>query len=320
MDKNLATAEPTLLARLPDIRGRYKTNAPLNKISWFRVGGPAEVLFKPADIEDLKHFLQNCPKDIPITMIGVASNLIIRDGGIKGVVIRLGKGFADLSIEEDINGKPTRIRTGSANLDANVARFAQKNGLSGLEFFTGIPGTIGGALRMNAGCYGSETKDRLLEVHAIDLNGDLHTLTPDQMKMEYRHTAGVPEDWVFVDALFQLEPGHPEEIAARMKEIQNKRETSQPIRERTGGSTFANPERDNPGAGSAWKAVDKAGCRGLTIGGAKMSEKHCNFMINTGDATAQDLEKLGETVRRRVKEYSGIDLRWEIKRIGQSDK
>ncbi len=307
---------PTWFDSLPKVRGRYRVNAPLDQSSWFRVGGPAEALFKPEDVEDLQVFLKNCPSDIPVTVLGVASNCIIRDGGIRGVVIRLGRTFASIQIDEN---NPEQIIAGAAALDANVARFAQENGLTGLEFYSGIPGTIGGALRMNAGCYGIETSNVCLSARAIDRQGNLHNLTTDEMSMSYRHS-DVPEDWIFVDAIFQAQPGDKSEIQNRMEEIKSQREGSQPIRERTGGSTFANPERDTPGAGSAWKAIDAAGCRGLEVGGAQMSEKHCNFMINTGTATADNLETLGETVRRRVKENSGIDLRWEIKRIGEAVK
>lgn len=302
-----------LIDRLPNVKGRYSTNEMLAPMTWFRVGGPAEVLFKPSDEKDLADFLKNCPSDIKVTILGVASNVIIRDGGIEGVVIRLGREFAAMMVNE---ADPTVLHVGAACLDFNAALFAQKNAIAGLEFLSGIPGTIGGALRMNAGCYGSEICDVLLEAAAIDRAGNRHVVTAKDMNMQYRHT-DAPEDWIFVAAKLQGKSGDATVIKAHMDEIKAKREASQPIREKTGGSTFANPERDTPGAGSAWQAVDKAGCRGLMIGGAQMSEKHANFMINTGEATAADLENLGDEVRRLVKEKLAIDLRWEIKRIGE---
>ena len=302
------TAEQTL-ARLPEVKGRYSINEPLAQSTWFRVGGPAEVMFKPADEADLAHFLQNCPSDIPVMALGVASNIIIRDGGIAGVVIKLGREFAGMQVDGDV------LTIGAANLDLNTALFAQKNALSGLEFLSGIPGTIGGALRMNAGCYGKEICDVLIDATAYDRAGNKHVVTARDMNMQYRHT-DAPTDWIFISCRLQGVQGDAAEIKAHMDDIKSKREASQPIREKTGGSTFANPERDTPGTGSAWQAVDKAGMRGFTVGGAQMSEKHANFMINTGEATAADLEKLGDTVRETVKEKLGIDLRWEIKRIG----
>ena len=304
-----------LISRLPQVRGRYTENEQLSQGTWFRVGGPAEVMFKPADENDLENFLKLCPSDIPITILGVSSNVIIRDGGIKGVVIRLGREFASMQVNPN---DPTLLQIGAANLDLNVAIFAQKHGIAGLEFLSGIPGTIGGALRMNAGCYGSEMRDILVEATAYDRHGTRHTATAADMNMQYRHT-DAPEDWIFVSATLRGKQGEIDAIKAHMDEIKTKREASQPIREKTGGSTFANPERDAPGAGSARQAVDKPGCRSLTIGGAQMSEKHANFMINTGNATATDLENLGDEVRCRVKEKLNIDLRWEIKRIGEKD-
>ncbi len=295
----------SLLARLPAVRGRYTEKAPLAPTTWFRVGGAAEILFKPADLEDLQQFLANCPTDIPVLPIGVASNLLIRDGGVEGVVIRLGGGFAGI----DVQG--TQITAGAAALDANVALSAQLAGLAGLEFLTGVPGTIGGGLRMNAGCYGREIKDVLVSAQAVDRQGQLHELCLDDMHFTYRH-CGVDESWIFTSAILKGTPDTVEAVAARMVEIQKKREESQPIRTRTGGSTFANPD-----GARAWELIDKAGCRGLTLGGAQISEKHCNFLINTGNSTAADLENLGEQVKKRVKETSGIDLRWEIKRIGK---
>ena len=292
--------------KLPQIRGRYTFDAPLAPTTWFRVGGNADVLFKPADLEDLQHFLQHCPATIPVMTIGVASNLLVRDGGVAGVVIRLGGGFAE------IEPMGEQIRVGAAALDVNVALAAQLAGIAGLEFLTGIPGTLGGALRMNAGCYGREIKDVLVSCRALDRRGQLHTLTPADLHLTYRH-CDVPDDWIFVDAVLRGSADTPEAIAARMQDIQAKREASQPIRTRTGGSTFANP----PGE-SAWKLIDAAGCRGLMVGGAQVSEKHCNFLINTGTASASDLENLGEQVKNRVKATSGIELRWEIRRIGRA--
>jgi len=292
--------------QLPQIRGRYTFDTPLAPTTWFRVGGNADVLFKPADLADLQHFLQQCPATIPVMTIGVASNLLVRDGGVEGVVMRLGGGFAEI---EPIG---EQIRVGAAALDVNVALAAQLAGIAGLEFLTGIPGTLGGALRMNAGCYGREIKDVLVSCRALDRRGQLHTLTPADLHLTYRH-CDVPDDWIFVDAVLRGSADTPEAIAARMQDIQAKREASQPIRTRTGGSTFANP----PGE-SAWKLIDAAGCRGLMVGGAQVSEKHCNFLINTGTASASDLENLGEQVKNRVKATSGIELRWEIRRIGRA--
>lgn len=300
----------TLLSKLPQVRGRYTENEPLANGTWFRVGGAAEVMFKPADENDLENFLKLCPSSVPITVLGVSSNVIIRDGGLKGVVVRLGREFAAMQVDPN---DPTLLQIGAANLDLNAAIFAQKHGIAGLEFLSGIPGTIGGALRMNAGCYGSEMKDVLVEAVAYDRHGVRHTATPAGMNMQYRHT-DAPEDWIFVSATLRGHSGDPEAIKAHMDEIKAKREASQPIREKTGGSTFANPSEM-----SAWQAVDKAGCRGLMVGGAQMSEKHANFMINTGNATAADLENLGDEVRRQVKEKLNIELRWEIKRIGEKD-
>lgn len=300
----------TLLSRMPAVRGRLTANEPLAQSTWFRVGGPAEILFKPADADDLAHFLKNLPSDVPVTVLGVASNVIIRDGGIPGVVIKLGREFADMRMEND-----TDMYVGAAALDINTALFAQKNAVAGLEFLSGIPGTIGGALRMNAGCYGVEMRDILLHAVALDRAGNKHVATAADMNMQYRHT-DAPADWIFIGAVLRGTRGDPAAIKAHMDDIKTKREASQPIREKTGGSTFANPERDIPGTGSAWQAVDKAGCRGMVVGGAQMSEKHANFMINTGNATAADLENLGDAVRDMVKQKLGIDLRWEIKRIG----
>ena len=311
---NLQTSPAHLVERLPSVRGRYTTDASLAQSTWFQVGGNADVLYKPADLDDLQHFLQNCPNDIPVLIIGVASNLIIRDGGVDGVVIKLGREFAGITVDEN---NPQQIIAGAAALDGNVALVAQKHGIAGLEFLSGIPGTVGAGIRMNAGCYGAEFCEILIEATAIDRQGNLHRVTPQDLGMHYRHI-DAPTDWIFVQAILRGSESTADDVAARMDEIKQKREASQPIREKTGGSTFANPERDTPGTGSAWQAVDKAGCRGMTLGGAQISPLHCNFMINMGGATAADLENLGESVREKVKVNSGIDLRWEIQRIGKA--
>ncbi|MEQ8965548.1 MAG: UDP-N-acetylmuramate dehydrogenase [Azospirillaceae bacterium] len=301
-----ALDRPTaLIDRLPAVRGRLTAEAPLSRVTWFRVGGPAEVLFKPADAEDLAAFLAGCPADVPVTVIGVGSNLLVRDGGVRGAVIRLGGAFAGITVEGE------EVVAGGAALDVNVARTAQAHGLAGLEFLVGIPGTIGGAMRTNAGAYGRELADILVHADFVDRDGRAHRLTPDAMGLAYRRS-GVPEGYILTEARLRATPGDGEAIAARMAEISAARGDTQPIRSRTGGSTFANPEGT-----SAWKVIDAAGCRGLTVGSAQVSEQHCNFLINTGDATAADLEALGEEVRRRVKAHSGIELRWEIRRIGE---
>ena len=297
-----------LTARLPPTRGNVIPNAPLAEHTWFRVGGPAEVLYKPADEADLTYFLANCPQDVPVTVMGLASNTLVRDGGVPGVVIKLSPDFAHTKFE---NGALT---AGAAAVNLNVARSAQAAGLAGLEFLSGIPGTIGGGLRMNAGAYGSEMKDILRSVTALDRTGQKHLLRVEDMGLSYRY-CGVPENWIFLSAAFEGEPDDPEMILKRMQDIQKRRTETQPTHEKTGGSTFANPD-DDPEGRKAWQLIEAAGCRGLKIGKAKVSDKHCNFLINTGQATAADIENLGEEVRRRVKEKSGIDLRWEIKRIG----
>jgi UDP-N-acetylmuramate dehydrogenase len=294
-----------LLSRLPLVRGRYSAGASLAKITWFQVGGPAEVMFKPADLADLQDFIKSKPKDVPVTMIGVGSNILVRDGGVSGVVVRLGREFAQITVNGNF------IDVGAAALDINVAITAGQAGLAGLEFLCGIPGTIGGALRMNAGAYGREIRDCLVHALAIDNHGFLHELPRDVMGLSYRH-CDVPRDWIFVGArLFGLRD-NPDDIAKRMRDISQKRESTQPVRAKTGGSTFANPDGHK-----AWELIDAAGCRGLQIGGAQISPKHTNFMINTGGATAADIENLGEEVRRRVRDTSGVELRWEIERIGQ---
>jgi UDP-N-acetylmuramate dehydrogenase len=305
-----ATKRPAdLLASLPPVRGRLTANAPLAGITWFRVGGAAEIMFRPADRDDLAAFLAAKPAGLPVTVIGVGSNLLVRDGGVPGVVIRLGRAFARIEVEGE------RIRAGAAALDLNVAIAARDAGLAGLEFLSGIPGTIGGALRMNGGAYQREMTDVVLEGEALDGQGRLHRLSHDDFGFSYRH-CGCPEDWIFTQALLEGRRDEPGAVHARMAEIQKAREESQPIRTRTGGSTFANPTGPEAKGRKAWQLIDEAGCRGLRIGGAQVSERHCNFLINTGSATAADIEALGEEVRRRVKEKTGVTLEWEIRRIG----
>ncbi len=294
-----------LIDRLPPVRGRYRENAPLAPITWFRVGGPAEVMFRPADAGDLADFLAARPQDVPLTVLGVGSNLLVRDGGVAGVVIRLGREFAGVEVAG------TAVRAGAAALDVNVARAAQEAALGGLEFLSGVPGTIGGALRMNAGAYGREMKDIVEAAEAIDATGKRHRLSADGCGFGYR-TSAVPESWIFTGAELRGTPESREAIDRRIAQIREARETAQPIRARTGGSTFANP----PGA-RAWELIDQAGCRGMSRGGAKVSEHHCNFLINTGGATAADLEGLGEEVQARVLAATGVRLRWEIRRIGE---
>jgi len=293
-----------LKARMPELRGRLLANQSLAELTWFRVGGPAQVFYIPEDENDLAYFLRNLPIEIPVYVIGAGSNLIVRDGGVPGVIIRLGRGFNEVKIEDG-----QRIRAGAAMLDVKVAREAQKAGIAGLAFYSGIPGSIGGALRMNGGAYGGETKDVLIEARGVDRTGKPKIYTNAEMEFSYRH-CGVSEDVVFTSALFRGRAGDPAAIATEMAEIKVKREESQP-RNRTGGSTFKNP----PGK-SAWKLVDEAGCRGLTIGGAQVSPLHSNFLISSDSARAADIEMLGETVRERVKAHSGIELEWEIKSIG----
>ena len=311
---------PEIMDRLPPVRGRYSANAPLGEVGWFRAGGQADVLFKPADREDLRAFLANCPASIPVTTLGVLSNTIVRDGGVRGVVIRLGRDFA--SVETRLGGF---VMAGAAALDANVSMAAAKAGIAGLEYLAGVPGTIGGALRMNAGAYNAETKDVLMAAEAIDRQGNPHTLTPDQMGMSYRFNAA-PDDLIFTAGIFQGRDGDREQIESHIKAIKDRRAETQPIKSRTGGSTFANPSQEQLSAAGlppdtkTWMLIDKAGCRGLTVGGAQMSEMHCNFMLNLGNASATDLENLGEEVKRRVLETTGVQLRWEIKRIGAFHK
>lgn len=294
-----------LLSRLPKIRGRLVADASLRELTWFRVGGQAEVLFTPADEDDLCEFLRAVDIGISVMVIGVGSNLLVRDGGVPGVVVRLGRGFGGVEIMDD-----AQVRAGAAVPDVKVARAALDAGISGLTFFRGIPGTIGGALRMNGGAYGRETRDVLVEARAVDRAGVSSTLSVEDMAYSYRH-CGAPEDLIFIEAVFQGVPGDQQRIAMEMKTITDAREATQPVRSRTGGSTFKNPE-----GGKAWELIDHAGMRGFAVGAARVSEKHCNFLINEGGATAQDLETLGETVRAKVLEDSGVALDWEIKRIG----
>jgi UDP-N-acetylmuramate dehydrogenase len=294
-----------LKARMPDLRGRLIANQPLAELTWFRVGGPAQVMFMPDSEQDLAYFLKNLPAEIPVTVIGLGSNLIVRDGGVAGVVVRLGRGFNEVTVEEG-----DRIRTGTGVPDVKVARAAQEASLDGLVFYRGIPGGIGGALRMNGGAYGRETKDALIEARGVDRQGNIRVYSNADMHYAYRH-CGLPDDIIFTQALYQGTPGDPAAITAAMDKITESREATQPIKSRTGGSTFKNPPNNK-----AWQLIDAAGCRGMKIGGAQVSELHCNFLINQGGATAADIENLGETVRRKVKENSGIELEWEIKRIG----
>ena len=294
-----------LIDRLPPVRGRIAANAPIGPLTWFRVGGPAEVLFRPADEADLADFLRALPEDVPVTVIGVASNLLVRDGGIPGVTLRLGRGFVEVRAAGDT------VKAGAGALDLNVALTAAEAGIAGLEFLSGVPGTIGGGLRMNAGAYGSEIKDVLIEASAIDRTGAVHRVPAAGLGLSYRHCE-TPQDWIFTGATLHGRDGDPAEIGARMDEIRAAREASQPIRARTGGSTFANPPGNH-----AWRLIDEAGCRGLVRGGAMVSEKHTNFLINTGSASAADIEGLGEEVRRRVHAETGIVLEWEIRRVGR---
>jgi UDP-N-acetylmuramate dehydrogenase len=297
--------QPSLLDRLPPVRGRLTANAPIGPLMWFRVGGPAEVLFRPADIDDLAAFLTALADGVPVTIIGVGSNLLVRDGGIPGVTVRLGRGFAAVTPDGDT------IRAGAGALDLNVAMTAAEAGIAGLEFLSGVPGTIGGGLRMNAGAYGGEIKDVLIEAEAVDRGGNIHRVPAERLGLSYRHSAA-PEDWIFTGASLNGRRGDTAEVGRRMDEIRAAREASQPIRARTGGSTFANPPGDQ-----AWRLIDAAGCRGLVRGGAMVSEKHANFLINTGNASAADIESLGEEVRRRVHEQFGVTLMWEIRRVGR---
>lgn len=297
---------PQFSSWIDKVRGRLVSNQLLREITWFRVGGPAQLFFMPADEEDLQYFLQNLPEDIKITVIGLGSNLLFRDGGIDGVVIRLGaKGFGTIEPGDDFT-----ITSGTAVPDVKLATAAGKAGIDGLTFYRGIPGGLGGALYMNAGCYGTETKDRMISLRGVNRAGEIVELSNDDMGYKYRKNNG-PRGVIFTQATYQGYEGDPEVLRQQMIEITERRESTQPVKSRTGGSTFKNPEGH-----SSWKLVDEAGCRGLIVGKAEVSELHCNFLINLGDATAHDIETLGETVRGRVRETCGIDLVWEIRRMG----
>jgi len=296
---------------LPDVRGKYVENADLSTLTWFRVGGFADVLFVPADEDDLAHFLRGTPSNIPIFVMGVGSNLLVRDGGVRGVVIRFGSGFRQAVVDG------IRVTAGAGAIDAQVAKRAAEAGIAGLEFFRGVPGTIGGALRMNAGAYGGETKDVLVSAVAYDRAGTRHVLSNSEMGFSYRHS-DAPEELIFTSATFEGQPGEPEDIVARMDQISAQREETQPIRERTGGSTFANPDPALSGGRKSWQLIDEIGARGRVIGDAQVSERHCNFMINRGNASAADLEELIESLRTDVQEKLGVELRWEIRRVGEA--
>ncbi len=293
------------LGHLPKVRGTLREDVALAPLTWLRVGGPAAIVFQPADADDLAAFLADLPPEVAVLPMGVASNLLVRDGGIDGVVVRFGGPLAKIAVEG------TTVTAGAGALDQRVAQEAQRAGLAGLEFLIGIPGTIGGAVRMNAGAFGGETKDRLLWAEALDRQGRLHYLDAAELNFAYRRSS-LPKDWIVTRAAFRGEPGPPEEILARMNRIRAEREAAQPLRVATGGSTFKNP----PGH-KAWQLIDAAGCRGLRLGAAMVSEKHCNFLINLGSASAADLERLGEMVRERVRDHSGVELEWEVVRIGR---
>jgi UDP-N-acetylmuramate dehydrogenase len=288
------------------LRGRVTRGAPLAPLLWFKSGGVAETLFEPADVADLQHFLSELDAAVPVMALGLGSNLIVRDGGWPGVVVRLGKAFAAV---ERIGG--TRLRCGGGASGILVSSTARDAGVAGLEFLRSIPGTVGGFVRMNGGAYGREVKDVLVEVDVILRSGERATLAASDLGYTYRHST-LPEGAIVVSASFKGTPGEPAAIQAEMDRIAGEREASQPLRSRTGGSTFKNPDGDK-----AWRLIDEAGCRGLTIGGAQVSEKHCNFLLNTGDATSADIEALGEAVRARVLAKSGVTLEWEIQRVGQ---
>ena len=301
---SFADIVPDLKSVMPKLRGRLLANQSLAELTWFRVGGPAQALFMPEDEADLSYFLSELPAEVPVTVVGLGSNLIVRDGGVPGVTIRLGRGFNAVALDG------VNVRAGTAVPDVKVARAAQEAGVGGLAFLCGIPGGVGGALRMNGGAYGRETKDVLVEARAVDRHGGVHVLNNADMHYAYRH-CGAPDDYIFTQAVFAGERGDPATIAAEMERITKSRGDTQPVKSRTGGSTFKNP----PGQ-KAWQLIDAAGCRGLRIGDAQVSPMHCNFLINLGNASAADIETLGETVRQRVKGNSGVALEWEIKRIG----
>ena len=289
--------------RLPDVRGSYKKHVVMAPYTWFRVGG-ATTVFRPQDHEDLRQFLLQNSEEVPVTIIGAASNILIRDGGIPGIVIRLGKNFAS------INFNSNSVRIGAALPNGIAARLAQKKGYSGLEFLSGIPGTIGGGLRMNAGAYGTEVRDILIEAEVVDSTGNFKVLSLEEMEMSYRH-CGVPKDYIFLSGLFKIGRDVPSDIQRKLDEIKARRLESQPITERTGGSTFKNPK-----GFKAWELIEAAGCRGVSVGGAMVSEQHCNFLVNTGNANASDLENLGNLVQKKVEDATGIELEWEIKLLG----
>lgn len=303
-----APVSPTLAERLPPLKGRVSAGAPLSGVTWFQVGGPAEVMVRPRDLEDLVTLLRGRPEGVPLLTLGVGSNLLVRDGGLDGIVLRLGRGFAGITVEEG-----ARLRVGAAALDLNVSLVARDAGIAGLEFLRGIPGTIGGAFRTNAGAYGAELADVLVEATVVDGKGEIRTLKPGDFHFSYRHS-DFPADWIVTEAVLRGRPGDGAAIAARMDEIAATREAAQPVRSRTGGSTFKNPQGHK-----AWELIDAAGCRGLRRGGALVSPLHCNFLINEGAATAADIEGLGEDVRRRVFATSGVTLEWEIMRLGRHD-
>lgn len=293
-----------LLERLPQVRGRYDAQAPIARYTWFRAGGPAEVLYRPADVTDLANFLAGKPGDVAVTVLGVGSNMLVRDGGIPGVVIRLGRPFSTIRVDG------TQIHAGAMALDYNIAKAARDASIAGFEFLAGIPGTIGGGLRMNAGAYGREFKDIVIQVLALTPQGDIESLSPEDWTPRYRG-CGVPTDWIFTGCAMTGAWGNSADISRAMELIQEAREDTQPIRTRTGGSTYKNPNGQK-----AWELIERAGCRGLRLGNAQVSEKHCNFLVNLGGATAADIEGLGEEVRRRVREASGVELEWELERIG----
>ena len=301
-----AEERKTLLERMPHVKGRLVEDASLSRLSWFRTGGNAELLFEPADEADLVKVLRHLPGSVPITVIGVGSNLLVRDGGVEGLVIRLGRGFSEICMRGKV------VNAGAGAMDVHVAKAAAKNGLTGLEFLVGVPGTIGGAVRMNAGAYGHEIKDVLKHAHAVDRYGHIVELQPEDFDYSYRHSA-LDDSMIVLKASFNASIGDEKDIVEKMQEISSARAESQPLGTRTGGSTFKNPEGSH-----AWQLIDEAGCRGMRIGDAQVSEKHCNFLINHGGATAAELEALGEKVRAAVKANSGIELEWEIRMIGRS--
>ena len=303
----MSNSSKHLLAQLPQVRGSLRADVPLARYTWFRVGGPADILFVPADSADLIEFLGGCPADIPISVIGVGSNLLVRDGGVRGVVIRLGRNFARINIEEDC------VIAGAGALDIKLARLGARAGIGGLEFLSGVPGTVGGAVRMNAGAYGAEVADILISATVVSRDGNYAKVSKRDLSLRYRGSC-LPKDSIVVEASFHGESRLTENILSRIKEIDETRRTSQPVRDRTGGSTFANPSDR-----AAWELIEEAGCRGLRVGNAMVSPKHCNFLVNIGGATSSDIENLGEELRRRVREQSGVHLQWEIQRIGSAE-